>query len=625
MKSSARPTLAGTRRTRLALSVLSSLAAAITASADTINKANNTTALSDTGSWTGGVVPGPDDIFAYTSANTGSSTAVSIGTGISVQGIEFTSNPGTNMVISANGSNSLTIGSSGINLRPSDFVSNRRFELSPLVVLGADQTWTPSDTGLGQNSILVQSSAIISGTGRLTIAGTGNAASGLVRINSASTYSGGFQLNEGGSFKVGVASVAAAGTVTSGAFGTGNVTINGGTLFGGVDSSAANIFINNDFTVNVGGTNTGNGRLGLGGAFDLGGATRTATLGRTFTTFAGAIASGSESFRLTAVSNGPAVSVSNGTLRVVSDSTTDWVQFGLQTTASFPANSGLTIGNKVVTYFANTDFLGTGANSATITVEDGGLFALSTSGAGSSRGQTIAGLNGAGTVTNLSTTAGNAPLILGSNNANGTFSGSIVDGASLNATTGLTSVGTVSVTKIGGGTQTFSGPNSYSGATTISAGTLAVGANNALSAISALSLASGATLDLNAFSASAASLGFNGGATLRFDLGAPANDTALLALTNAFTKSGSGVYSIALSGGEIGTYKLLSFGSTNFASVGDFTALLESGAAGSFSLSGDDLSFTFTSVAIPEPSAFAALAGLCVLGLASTRRRHLRA
>jgi len=62
--------------------------------------------------------------------------------------------------------------------------------------------------------------------------------------------------------------------------------------------------------------------------------------------------------------------------------------------------------------------------------------------------------------------AGGTPtLTVGSNNANGTYTGVI-----------LNTSGTISLIKTGTGTQTLSGSNSYTGSTTISAGTLQIGA-----------------------------------------------------------------------------------------------------------------------------------------------------
>lgn len=80
---------------------------------------------------------------------------------------------------------------------------------------------------------------------------------------------------------------------------------------------------------------------------------------------------------------------------------------------------------------------------------------------GNNSPQTINALNGSGTVFRNGYIG---PLTLGNGNANGSFSGSLRDGGS----------GTLLIYKIGTGTQTFSGTNSYTGLTTVSGGTLRV-------------------------------------------------------------------------------------------------------------------------------------------------------
>ena len=80
---------------------------------------------------------------------------------------------------------------------------------------------------------------------------------------------------------------------------------------------------------------------------------------------------------------------------------------------------------------------------------------------------TINGLSGAGTVDSV---AGGTPtLIVGANDQTAAFSGVIKNTA-----------GTLSLTKTGSGTQTLSGTSSYGGTTTISAGTLQLGANDVI-------------------------------------------------------------------------------------------------------------------------------------------------
>lgn len=75
--------------------------------------------------------------------------------------------------------------------------------------------------------------------------------------------------------------------------------------------------------------------------------------------------------------------------------------------------------------------------------------------------QTVDILDGAGTVTNSSTTTGT--LILGSDNGTGIFSG-LISGSAANK---------VAIVKNGTGTQTFTGANTYSGGTVLNAGILA--------------------------------------------------------------------------------------------------------------------------------------------------------
>src|SRR5690606_31756612 len=79
--------------------------------ADTINKANNTTALNLAGSWTGGIVPDSDDVAAW-QAGFNSNSAV-LGADTSWQGILVT-NPSRGPLIPVG--NTLTLGSFGIDM-----------------------------------------------------------------------------------------------------------------------------------------------------------------------------------------------------------------------------------------------------------------------------------------------------------------------------------------------------------------------------------------------------------------------------------------------------------------------------------------------------------------------------
>lgn len=78
--------------------------------------------------------------------------------------------------------------------------------------------------------------------------------------------------------------------------------------------------------------------------------------------------------------------------------------------------------------------------------------------------ETVGSIAGAG---NISSASGNPVLTCGGDHSSTTFSGILGSGA-------------ISLVKIGSGTLTLSGPNTYLGTTTISAGVLTLGANNAI-------------------------------------------------------------------------------------------------------------------------------------------------
>lgn len=115
--------------------------------------------------------------------------------------------------------------------------------------------------------------------------------------------------------------------------------------------------------------------------------------------------------------------------------------------------------------------------------------------------QTIGSLSGNGTVTNSG--PGAATLTAGVDNSSTLFTGIIQDGA---AATGLT--------KSGSGILTLSGSGSYSGATTVSQGMLAIGSSAALSGASNVTVSTGATLAISDSAAFATANSLAGGGTV---------------------------------------------------------------------------------------------------------------
>ncbi|MDQ0033670.1 outer membrane autotransporter protein [Variovorax boronicumulans] len=101
----------------------------------------------------------------------------------------------------------------------------------------------------------------------------------------------------------------------------------------------------------------------------------------------------------------------------------------------------------------------------------------------------------------------NAIVLTGSNDP-------VIDTGSFGATLSGNISGGGFITKIGSGTLTLSGANSYTGATDVAAGTLKAGANGTFSAASAHRVRNGATLDLAGFSQTVASLANSGTVSL---------------------------------------------------------------------------------------------------------------
>jgi fibronectin-binding autotransporter adhesin len=294
--------------------------------------------------------------------------------------------------------------------------------------------------------------------------------SGTLTLTGANTYSGGTTINAGtlqlggggatGSITGNVVdqgalvfdrsapltfagNVSGAGTLSQ--IGSGTITLGGTNTYSGVTTvsagtlqagSATAFSASSAFTVNstldLNGHSNSVGSLAGGGTVTNNSATAailTEGADNTSTTFSGSLTNGGSTIGLTKTGTGTltlggantysgATTVSAGTLKA-----------GL--TTAFSANSAFTVG------VSSTLDLNGHSNS-------------------------VGSLAGGGTVTNSSATA--AILTEGADNTSTTFSGSLSNGGS-----------TIGLTKTGTGTLILTGANTYSGGTTISAGTLQIG------------------------------------------------------------------------------------------------------------------------------------------------------
>jgi fibronectin-binding autotransporter adhesin len=233
-------------------------------------------------------------------------------------------------------------------------------------------------------------------------------------------------------------------------------------------------------------------------------------------------------------------------------------------------------------------------------------------------------------VANNSTTA--STLTIGKASGTNTFGGVIGLVTNTNLTTQNSDIDLV---KLGASTQVLEGTNTFTGSTTISAGSLALSGSGSINASSGVSVASGATFTHNS------SVAF----------------TSALTLTEGASLAGSGVFSptgLTISGDlSDGRFTAISLGASTLELPDSLALLFSNLAVGTFSLFNGSIGGSFTSVlinsttldasngfraavgefevlylaennalqVIPEPSAFAPLAGLTAFGVAALRRR----
>ncbi len=498
----------------------------------------------------------------------------------------------------------------------------------------------------------------ISGSGSLAQNG-----SGTTILTGANTYSGATQVNSG-TLQIGNGGTTGSITSTSGV--TNNATLaynrSDAITAGYVISGTGSVVQNGTGTLTLSGSNTysggttlNSGTLAVSNGSGLGTGTLTAANGTTVALQA-------------SFSNAITVSGTGASVTLTSNQASGG--YGSNITGS--ADQTLTIsgaGGQSVNFNNTTrqftNFLGTvnvasGASlvdrSSTTTWTNGGdgtLFRVDGSVSSRNGGNwALGGLTGSGTLSMGGSGSNGIGLnytIGARNDANDIFSGVIQDGDTVNGKV-------VSVTKVGTGTQTFSGANTYTGPTNITGGKLLV---NGSIGVSTVTVDSGATLGGS---------GTIGGATTVNGTLAPGNSPGVLSFSNGLSL-GSGATSsfeingltrgteydgVNVTGGSLayggtlsisfgaaiqaGTYDLFSFSGTP---TGGFSTISIGGSfaeaiAGSPSITGSGWSASsagwlyefsnatgdLTLTAVPEPSAFAALAGLAGLGIAGLRRRR---
>jgi fibronectin-binding autotransporter adhesin len=453
-------------------------ATSVGAHAADVVKANNSTALNDVGSWTGGVVPTASDVALFDSTLTlataaNGTTPAPLGGDLSFSGIRVAGpvlgqlNNQNGIVISnALSANILTIGAAGFDLSASNAVP---IQIQSKITLAASQTWN-----IGDASANITNPA--TGTGSKVSVFGGNEDEDLYFNSQAATTAfnlGGFTVTKTGS---GTVNFNGGHLMTNG-----TIDLNAGTLrFGGGSSRdgqiAADVTVNvaSGATLRLQSNNTANttmaGTLNLADTSIVQFTSSNATNNRVRVTgpvnVTGTVTMGNVTQPVSGANNATANQPNeiagnisgnpNATLNLANTNTSANSILVLSgNNSSFLGNVTMSsiAGNRIFRMSTNT----AGSSSATWTVGAANTLQIGNPLAPAAGATVDLGtLNGAGIINNPAATTTSA-INVGA----GTFSGSLVNGA-----------GTLGLNKVGAGTLTLTGANTYTGATQITGGSL---------------------------------------------------------------------------------------------------------------------------------------------------------
>lgn len=329
----------------------------------------------------------------------------------------------------------------------------------------AANTITTTGAGSGVDTLTISalsatSSALFTDNGTRQLAVSVAGTSGNPLSNLANTFSGGLTIDSTVRLSVIDGTVGTPGAITNGPFGRGPITINGGNTFNAgaqIWFGASNRNLVNDVIVN-----------GYGGNGNRGGSFR---IGTNSTALSNLVISGNINANLAdahfgsdSTADGTALLLSgkltgnSGFRFFLSSNNSKWTTTLNNATSSpndYAGNTSLA-GAQTTLALGAAQQIPNGTGKGNVAITNGTLDLAGFD-------ETINGLTGAGIVDNVANGTSNT-LTLGDGDATGTsFTGVIKN-----------TTGTLSLTKIGTGTQTLTGLNSYSGPTTVSDGTLLI-------------------------------------------------------------------------------------------------------------------------------------------------------
>jgi fibronectin-binding autotransporter adhesin len=209
-------------------------------------------------------------------------------------------------------------------------------------------------------------------------------------------------------------------------------------------------------------------------------------------------------------------------------------------TTSIAANGGTLLFSKTASLYNgnSADWVG-----SKITVASGGTLALGVGGTGEFSLADVTTV-----ITNLSTSGFSSGALIGFDTTNApggtiTYSSVIAD----------STAGTLGVAKLGSGTLVLSGDNTYSGATTVSGGTLNLTGNRTASTVGAFTVNTGATLGISNGTYTTGSTFSVGGTSGSSTVNQTGGDLSFSAGTQILVGNGSGDGVYNLSGGTLTT------------------------------------------------------------------------
>jgi autotransporter-associated beta strand protein len=533
----------------LAAAILISLAQS--GGAATFIKADNTTALNTSGSWTTAGVPGSGDTAQWDSTFEAINNSAVLGTNMTWAGIAVSNNLQAAFTVNATGTNALTIGAGGINMSN----ANQSLTINCPVFEGGNETWN-----VGSGQILTFGNTVNGGT---------------------STVNNTYNL-----------------TIT----GLGGVVNFDGNYFDGGNQGQV-LLINSNTTVNV--NPGGTGSFITSKKFALGNNTGSATMN---------ILSGTNSISpvnyLAMADNSSTATLNiSGGQTTISNTTYPFV-VGLKGTGVVNVASSVLVitPSTIMTFGSYTSSGQTGANG-TLNINNGGTVIITNStqyfalgnGGPSSYGNGYLNLNSGGTlvcgrniIKNNSSAQGyvifnGGTLLIETNSA--TFmqgltaaivstNGAVIDDGghgvtiaeSLSSNSNLVTDG--GLTKHGIGTLNLTGTNTYNGGTTVSAGTLGISAASGSALGSGpCTVAGSANLWVQAPNGPAAlnSLTLNSGSSLLLDAENASPSLPFLAITNAFTPASHVTVNLTnFNVTATGVYPLMTYGTLNGGGVAAF-------------------------------------------------------